>query len=63
MKRYVRSSEDNKIGYAYYINGWRESRNYFFDIGNFTDEELKQLYNGEQVEHGDNIFWLEERRD
>lgn len=43
----------------YYINGWREGRNYFFRIGRFTEEEIERLLNGETVTKGDNEFCIE----
>lgn len=43
----------------FYINGWREGRNYFFRIGRFTEEEVERLLNGEIVTKGDNEFCIE----
>lgn len=44
----------------YYINGWREGRNYFFRLGRFTEEEIKRLEDGEIVIKGENEFYMEE---
>lgn len=44
----------------YYINGWRECKNYFFRLGRFTDEEMARLENGEVVTKGANEFYMEE---
>lgn len=43
----------------YYINGWRESKSYFFSFG-FTEEERNRLFNGEIVCKGDNEFFIRE---
>lgn len=43
----------------YYINGWRESKNYFMELGRFTDEELKMLECGDIVIKGANEFYIE----
>lgn len=44
----------------YYINGFREGKNYFFRLGRFTDEELEKLEAGEIVIKGENEFYIEE---
>lgn len=43
----------------YYINGWRESRSYFMDLGRFTTYELNSLLNGETVKKYGNEFRIE----
>lgn len=43
----------------YYINGWREGRNYFMNLGRFTTYELNSLMNGETVKKNGNEFWIE----
>jgi len=43
---------------AYMINGWEESKDYFFDIGRFTEEEKETLEMGEIVSKNGNEFWI-----
>lgn len=43
----------------YYINGWQEGKNYFYDIGRFTEEEKEKLQNGETIEKDGNTFRIE----
>ena len=43
----------------YYINGWKESRSYFFSLGRFTEEEYAELLSGNVISKGDNDFWIE----
>lgn len=43
----------------YYINGWREGRNYFMRLGRFTDNEMEKLLSGEVVVKGSNEFYIE----
>ena len=42
----------------YYINGWNESKNYFFELGRFTEEEMKTLKSGDIVKKGANEFFI-----
>lgn len=42
----------------YYINGWREGKNYFLSFG-FTQEEIEQMENGEVIIRENNEFAIE----
>ena len=42
----------------FYINGWRESRSYFFRFG-FTEEEVARMRNGETVNKNGNEYRIE----
>lgn len=44
--------------YYFYINGWRESKRYWESIGNFTEDEIKQMQAGEVVSKCGNEFWM-----
>lgn len=44
---------------TYFVNGWREGKNYFFRLGRFTEEELERLENGETITKGGNDFRIE----
>lgn len=43
----------------YYINGWREGKNYFLRLGRFTEEEIDRMVNGEVITKGENEFSIE----
>lgn len=43
----------------YFINGWEESRSYFYSIGRFTDLEKEKLKNGDVVEKNENSFHID----
>ena len=43
----------------YFINGWEESRSYFYDIGRFTDLEKQKLEDGYVVEKDGNTFRID----
>ena len=43
----------------YFINGWQESKSYFYDIGRFTEEEKERLESGEVLEKNGNTFHIE----
>lgn len=43
---------------TYYINGWREGRNYFMNSGRFTTYEMNALLNGEIVKKHGNEYWI-----
>lgn len=43
----------------YYINGWREGKNYFYRLlGAISDQEKYDLENGNVVKKGQNEFWI-----
>lgn len=45
----------------YYINGFREGKNYFLDLlnGMITKEQKYKLENGEEIEVNGNTFYIE----
>lgn len=44
----------------YFINGWRENRNYFMSIGNFTERDMEYMEKtGEEITRGGNTFRIE----
>ena len=46
----------------YYINGWRESKTYFYDIlkcSNCTNVDKEKLLSGETIEKDGNTFRIE----
>lgn len=43
----------------YIVNGWRESKEYFFSIGCFTDREKQMLEDGKTVEKFGDTFRIE----
>lgn len=44
----------------YYINGWREGKNYFFRLlGSLSEREESDLLNGKVLKRGNNEFWIE----
>lgn len=43
----------------YFINGWRESKNYFLRVGHFTHDELDRLDNGETIKKGGNDYRID----
>ena len=45
---------------AYFINGWKESKSYFFSVGHFTEREIESLNSGVVVEKGGNTFYIAE---
>ena len=46
--------------YRYYINGWRESEEYFCERGRFTLDEKKRLKAGETISKDNNTYSVEE---
>ena len=44
--------------YLYYINGFRETENYFKSIGRFTADEWDRLVAGESINKGGNEFYI-----
>lgn len=51
---------------TYFINGWEESKSYFFSFG-FTKKEIERMENGEEIRRtdsvSDNIFAIEVEED
>lgn len=43
----------------YFINGWREGKNYFMRSGRFSEEELDKLSNGETITKNGNAYRIE----
>ena len=39
---------------TYYINGWEETKNYFFSFG-FTKKEIERMENGEVIRRTDSV--------
>lgn len=43
----------------YFINGFREDKNYFLNLGKFIEEEINALFSGQTIIKGNNTFWIE----
>lgn len=45
----------------YYINGFSEGKNHFWDLlnGRITEEQKQELKNGKEIEVNGNIFYIE----
>ena len=43
----------------YYVNGWKEGKNYFMNLGQFSGSELERMENGEIITKGNNEFCIE----
>jgi hypothetical protein len=45
----------------YYINGWREGKNHFWNLlnGRITEEQKQKLENGEEIVVNENTFYIE----
>ena len=43
----------------YFINGWTYGKHYFFDIGGFTEDQVKRMMDGETISKNGNAFWIE----
>ena len=41
---------------TFFINGWRESKSYFYGSGKFTRDEIDKLNNGEIVKKNGNEY-------
>ena len=50
-------SESSRPKLRYFINGFEYGKNYFMHFG-FSDNELKSMFHGNVIEHGDNEFYL-----
>lgn len=44
---------------TYYINGWREGKNYFIRSGRFTEEEIAEMINGKTIVKNGNEYRIE----
>ena len=42
----------------YYVNGWRETRSYFMNLGNFSGNEVQRMIDGEIITKGENTFYI-----
>ena len=48
------SKGENNMKKTYLINGWEESKSYFFSFG-FTQKEIERMENGEQIRRTDSV--------
>ena len=62
MKQRKKVSKEGENVEKYYINGWKESKSYFYDIlkcSGVTNADKEKLLNGETIELDGNTFRIE----